>query len=223
MPHSAARRRWLLAHDTSTTVVLERDGVVVATARTTPPDDDVLVAEAAATDADAAEDLLAGLVHEAGGAALRVVDRVGTVPSSAWQPRLGDADAGPEQYYVRLGDTATVLQALTPVVQRRLAAAGPGAPREVLLSTFGASYGWDVAADGSWGPVRTGGPEQSPGARGGAGVAPDALPALLFGQRGLRGLAALRPDVYVPRSSADLFETLFPPVTADLLTYYLPW
>ena len=54
------------------------------------------------------------------------------------------------------------------------------------------------------------------------GVAPDALPALLFGQRGLAGLTALRPDVYAG-AAAPLYEALFPPVTADLLTYYLPY
>ena len=223
VPHSAPRWRWLLGHTTSTTHVLERDGEVVASARLTPPDDDVLVAEAAARDGSAAEDLLAGIAHLAGDAAVRVVDRVGTVPSTAWRTRLGAHDGGPEQYYVRLPDHGAVLRALTPVLAGRLSAAGVTPPPEVVLSTFGAHHVWTVGEDGGWGPLRSGGPMQGPGARGGLGVARDALPALLLGQRGFRGLADLRPDVYAPSSTEPVFQAIFPPVTADLLTYYLPW
>ena len=52
-------------------------------------------------------------------------------------------------------------------------------------------------------------------------MAPDRLPALLFGQLGIEGLARLHPDVYAPDS--ELFGALFPALSADLLTYYLPW
>ncbi len=221
VPHSPPRQRWLLAHDTSTTQVLERDGTVVASARVTPPDDDVLVAEAAAVDPEAARELLAGLVDLAGGAPLRIVDRRGSVPSSTWDGALGPAGDGPQQYYLRLADVPGVLTAVQPVLERRLRASGLS-PGQVLLSTFGRHHRWPVAADGSWGPLSSGGPLQAPGSAGGLGVAPDALPALLFGQRGLRGLAAVRPDVYTG-SGGEAYDALFPPVTADLLTYYLPW
>lgn len=63
---------------------------------------------------------------------------------------------------------------------------------------------------------------QGPGAVGGAGVAPDRLAALLLVPLGIDGLARIRPDVY-PGPDPELFTTLFPPATADLLTYYLPW
>ena len=78
-----------------------------------------------------------------------------------------------------------------------------------------------VTGDGL-GPVRAGGREQAPAAAGGAGVAPDQLGALLFGPHGMHGLARRRPDVY-PGRDAELYEALFPPLHADLLTYYLPY
>ena len=48
-----------------------------------------------------------------------------------------------------------------------------------------------------------------------------ALTDLLLG-RGMRALEERYPDVY-PGPDRELYETLFPPVTADLLTYYLDW
>jgi hypothetical protein len=62
---------------------------------------------------------------------------------------------------------------------------------------------------------------QAPATVGGAGVAPDHLAALLFGPLGVNGLTQLRPDVYA--GDEALFEALFPPLTADVLTYYLPY
>lgn len=56
---------------------------------------------------------------------------------------------------------------------------------------------------------------------GGAGLAPDHLPALLFGPHGVEGLTRIRPDVYA--ADGDLFQVLFPPLTADVLSYYLPY
>lgn len=53
-------------------------------------------------------------------------------------------------------------------------------------------------------------------------IAPDQLGALLFGPLGMAGLAATRPDVY-PGPDEALFDLLFPPLTADLLTFYLPY
>jgi hypothetical protein len=52
-------------------------------------------------------------------------------------------------------------------------------------------------------------------------VAPDLIPALLFGPHGIKGLAERHPDVALgPRR--ELMERLFPPVTSDLLTFYVP-
>jgi predicted N-acetyltransferase YhbS len=221
MPHPAARWRWLLQHEASTTWVLEREGAVVASARTGPPDDGVLVAEAAAHDEPAAAELLRALIR-AHGDDLRIVDRVGATTSAAWAAHLGPADTEAQQYYLRLPSPERVVDALRPVLHRRLTEAGVDrVGKDIVLSTFGRHYRMPVTAEGL-GPVVVGGPMQGPGSAGGAGVAPDYLGALIFGPHGIAGLTRIRHDVY-PGPDAELFTTLFPPLTADLLTYYLPW
>jgi len=217
MPHPAERWRWLLAHEGSTTRVLERDGVVVASARTGPPDDGLLVAEAAAVDTAASHDLLDAL--RALGEPLTIVHRPLTMPGRAWADLLDPAGSDATQYYARLERPELVLDALRPVLTARLHAAGLG--RDVVISTFGRHYRLPWTADAGLGPVEVGGPLQAPGVAKGAGVAPDRLPALLLGQLGIQGLARLYPDVYAP--DVEFFGALFPPLTADLLTYYLPW
>jgi GNAT superfamily N-acetyltransferase len=221
MPHPLARWRWLLQHEASTTWVLERDGAVAASARTGPPDGGVLVAEAAGVDVPAADDLLQALIREHG-ADLQIVDRPGTMTGAAWAARLGATATGAQQYYLRLPSPERVLDALRPVLHRRLVDAGMDrVGNDIVLSTFGRHYRMPVTPEGL-GAVVAGGPMQAPGAVRGAGVAPDYLGALLFGSSGMDGLARIRPDVY-PGPDAELFTTLFPPLTADLLTYYLPW
>ena len=219
MPHPAARWRWLLEHTATRTLVLERDGVVVASARVRDDGEELLVAEPAAVDADAADSLLALLAADRQD--VHVVHRAGTVTGAAWDADLGPSGEAAEQYYVRLPDPAAVLDAVRPVLHGRVLGAGiERFGQEIVLSTFGAHYRMAVAEDGL-GPVRVGGPMQSPGSVGGIGVAPDHLAALLLGGRGLSGLSRVRPDVYA--ADPALADLLFPPMTADLLTYYLPW
>lgn len=217
MPHPADRWRWLLAHEGSTTRVVERDGVVVASARTGPPDEGLLVAEAAAADTAAAHDLLDAL--RGLGEPLTVVHRPLTTPGRAWADLLEPGGTDAMQYYARLERPELTLDALRPVLTARLRAAGLG--RDVVISTFGRHYRLPWTTDAGLGPVQVGGPMQAPGVARGAGVAPDRLPALLLGQLGIQGLERLHPDVYAP--DAEFFGALFPPLTADLLTYYLPW
>lgn len=220
MPHPPARWRWLLQHEASSTWLLERDGVAVASARAGVPDDGVLVAETTAIDREAAGALLAAMVGEHG-TNLRIVDRAGTT-GEAWDGLLAPAQDDAKQYYVRLPAPERVLDAVRPVLRRRLADAGlDRSGKDVIVSTFGRHYRLPITTDGL-GPVVVGGPMQAPGSAGGAGVAPDYLGALLFGPHGLDGLARRRPDVY-PGPDRELYTTLFPPLTADLLTYYLPW
>lgn len=217
MPHSPPRRRWVLAHEGSATWVVERDGVPVATARTQPPDGYLLAAEVAAVDEDAARALLGHLAGLVPGGDLRVVDRPGIVAPAT---TANERDA--EQYYVRIPDEGALLDRLRPVLSERLRACGlDRSGGELVISTFGRHHRMAIGDGGLGAPV-TGGTMQSPYAAGGMAVAPDHLGALLFGPLGVIGLAARRPDVY-PGADRELYAAVFPPLTADLLTYYLPW
>ncbi len=219
VPHSTPRWRWLLARDGTTVWVVERDGEVVATGRATDPDEGVLLAEAAAADRDAAADLVAALAATAGDDDLQVQQRRGHV-DDVCAPWYDDEDRVAEQYYVRLPDVAAVLDALSPLLrQRHLATGAEG--RDLVISTFGRHYRLPWTGDG-FGPAQVGGPMQAPGAAGGLGCAPDWLPSLLLGPLGLAGLKRLRPDVY-PGKDAEWLEALFPPLSSDLLMFYLPY
>ncbi|GAB3756699.1 GNAT family N-acetyltransferase [Microlunatus parietis] len=222
VPHPAARWRWLLHQDASELWVLERAGNLAAGGRVRRGDDELLLAEAAADDEPAALDLLRGVAGLDPDAALRVVERPGTLAATAWRPHLDhEAPQRAEEYYVRIPDAAALLDRLRPLFWRRLAGAGLDAGgRDLVISTFGAHYRLPTGDDGL-GPVITGGPMQSPGVAGAVGVAPDQLGALLFGPRGLDGLTRLRPDVYA--ADAEFYGAIFPPLTADVLSYYLPY
>ncbi|WP_249523701.1 hypothetical protein, partial [Modestobacter marinus] len=139
-----------------------------------------------------------------------------------WAGRLGAGSDLAMQYYVRVPDPGALLAALRPVLSRRFTAAGiDRGGIDVVVSTYRASWRLPVTDDGL-GAVVAGGRLQAPGTARGAGVAPDQLGALLFGPHGMHGLSRTRPDVY-PGRDADLYEQLFPPLRADLLTYYLPY
>jgi predicted N-acetyltransferase YhbS len=223
MPHSGACWRWLLARDGSTQWVVERDGAAVATGRSTPPEEGVHLAEVAAVDAPAAHALFrhaAGLAAAAGDTA-RVADRPGTVAGDALAPLAGPAPEGAERYYARIPDLAALLEHLRPVLAARLAASAlADAEGEAVVSLFRSHLRFPYAA-GEVGPVTTGGTMQAPGVAGGAGVAPDLVAPLLFGPDGITAMSRVHPDVY-PGPNAELMDVLFPPIRADLLTFYLP-
>jgi predicted N-acetyltransferase YhbS len=222
MPHSPSRRRWLLDHESSATWLLERSGRAVATARVRDSDGEVLVAEAAAVDGAAADELLRRAAALSPESSLRVVERAGTVTGDQWQEVIGaDSERDAQQYYVRIPDPAVLLDRLRPVLSERLANSGlERAGGDIVVSTFRRHYRLAVGGDGL-GPVVAGGVMQAPGAANGAGVAPDQLGAVVFGA-GIVAVSKLRPDVYAG-PDRDLFDVLFPRVTADLLTYYLPY
>ncbi|AXX30501.1 GNAT family N-acetyltransferase [Actinosynnema pretiosum subsp. pretiosum] len=209
MPHPPARWRWLLEHASSGQWVVELAGEPVAVGRVA---DGVLV-EAAATTPEAAHALaaLTGVTQ--------VVERPGTVAGRALEGFLAPADAQARSYYARVPDAAALLERLRPVLSRRLAAAG-FTDGEAVVSFF-SSHVRLPFRDGVVDPVVPGGVMQGPASVGGSGVAPDLLPALLFGPHGITGLAERHPDVY-PGPRAELAAALFPPVRADLMTYYVP-
>jgi len=220
MPHSPACRRWLAARTGSVQLLVERDSVPVGTARITPPDeDDALPGEIAATSPAAVHALLAYGQRER--ANLMVKERLGGVVADTLESCLAPAPQEANAYYARVADPVALLDHLRPVLSARLAASGLASGVGEIVVSFFRSHVRMPYVDGTISGVLAGGPMQGPGVVGGAGVAPDQLGALLFGPHGIAGLAARHPDVY-PGPRADLMTALFPPVSADLLTYYLP-
>lgn len=222
MPHQPECWRWILAQDASTTWIVESaGGQVLASGRTTPPDDEVLLAEVTAR-SDAAAWALLRHASTLATEELRVAVRQPV--TTMWEALLEPAGPGANQYYTRIPDTAALLDLLRPVFEARLAAAGIALADvpdgKVIVSTFRQHFVLPVVGD-SFGPVVTGGPMQAPGVHSAAGIAPDLIGSVLFGPHGLDGLSRRHPDVYADRGG-ELMRTLFPPVTSDLLTYYLP-
>ncbi|MET1075042.1 MAG: GNAT family N-acetyltransferase [Umezawaea sp.] len=206
MPHSAACWRWLVAREGSTLWVVERDGLPVGTGRLAESH----LTEVAAVDAAAEQALLAHVLTLADD--VEVTDR----PGNRLAPFLGPRPRDAEMYCSRVADPAALLEHLRPLLSRR---AGDH-DGDVVVSFFRSHVRFHCA-DGQAGPMTSGGVMAGPASVGGAGVAPDLVPALLFGPLGIEGLAERHPDVY-PGPARDLMAALFPPVRADLLTYYVP-
>jgi predicted N-acetyltransferase YhbS len=217
MPHSAACWRWLHARSASELWAVELDGRVVATGRTHLSDDGGELSEVAAVDVPAAAALVAHCAGRLDGEPLAVADRPGT-PVSALLDEIAEPSTphGIQRYYVRIPDAAQLFDVLRPVFDARLAAFGGDVPDEIVLSFFGSHLRLPVT-DRQLGRPVPGGTMQAPYSAGGAGIAPDALPEVLFGPDGISGLR--RPDVY-PGPHRELMAALFPPQTADVLTFY---
>ena len=221
MPHSEACWRWLVARDGSSQLVAERSGAIVGTCRVTPPEEGVTIAELAG-DPGATASLVAhgrGL----GPGAARLVDRPGTPGFETIRPHLAPLeghDAIPDWFYARVERLGPLLEHLAPVLLRRLERAGMAdRTHDVLLSSWRSHVRFTIGPEGM-SRVVAGGPEQAPVAKGGSGVPPDAIAPLLLGADGAIGLEERLPDCWLGRQR-DLMAALFPPLTSDLLTFYL--
>jgi predicted N-acetyltransferase YhbS len=216
MGHSAGCWRWLVERSGSTQLVAERDGTIIATARQTPPEEGVVLGELAG--ADQGLRALVAAVTEHGDVA--VLERSGLDPLVAEIAEPPEApDRGREWFYARVGALAPLLDHLRPVLLERFRAAGLGGRHEVLLSSWRSHVRFSIDDD-TMSEVFAGGPEQAPISKGGSGVPPDALAPLLLGPFGAAGLETRYGDVLLGRQR-DLMEALFPPMTSDLLTFYL--
>jgi hypothetical protein len=90
----------------------------------------------------------------------------------------------------------------------------------VLLSSWRSHVRFTIGPDAMT-DVDSGGPEQAPIWQGGAGVPEDQWAPLLLGPWGAAGLEVRQPDVMLGRLR-EVMEILFPPMTSDLMTFYLP-
>jgi predicted N-acetyltransferase YhbS len=222
MSHSAACWRWMVARSGSTQLVAERQGTIVATARRTPPDEGMALAEMAG-DVEGMQAIIAASSVESDGP-VEVVERPGT-PLDAILSEVADAPdddtsaRSREWFYARVPALAPLFERLEPALVSRVRSAGLGAPTDVLLSSWRSHVRFSISED-SMSPVETGGPEQRPISKGGAGVPVDLLAPLLLGPFGSAGLERRHADVSLGRLR-DVMEALFPPVTSDLMTFYL--
>jgi predicted N-acetyltransferase YhbS len=217
MPHSPACWSWLLVHDASELWVAERDGRPVGMVRTLPPTQSPAAAELATNDDQAALTLLdhaAGRCDEP-----LLVHRRPGLPDPVTAHLAGPEDEA-EWYYARVADVPTLLTHLAPVLQQRLLDVGLELDQELLLSTYRRHWRLRIDATGV-AVLGDGGAEQAPVSKGGSGVPPDAIAQLLVGTHGAIGLEQRLPDCLLGRQR-ELMSVLFPPLTADLLTFYLP-
>lgn len=220
LPHSPGCWRWLVARDASEQWVVERAGIVVGVARTLAPTEGAALGELAAADLDAAAALVAHAAGRVDGP-LDVQERPGTLAGDWLEPLLAPPAVKADWYYARIEHLASLLERIGPLLADRLVGAGlDGPPHDVLLSTWRAHVRFTIGPEGITG-MTSGGPEQRPVAKGGSGLPPDAVPALLLGPHGALGLEEQLPDCYLGRQR-ELMAALFPPVDSDLLTYYLP-
>jgi GNAT superfamily N-acetyltransferase len=217
MPHSDACWGWLLTHEATEVWVADRAGQPAGMLRTLPPAEGAAAAELATEDEQAALALLghaAGRVQEP-----LLVQHRGGLPAEV-TARLAPPSELAEWYYARVPELPALLHHLAPVLRERLEAAGLDRDQELLLSTY--RQHWRLRIDAAGVAALThGGAEQAPVSKGGSGIPPDAIASLLVGTHGAAGLEERLPDCLLGRQR-ELMTALFPPLTADLLTFYLP-
>ncbi|GGN23031.1 hypothetical protein GCM10011609_75540 [Lentzea pudingi] len=207
MGHTTRCWRWLIHRTGSITWIVDRDGTPVATGRSTPEEaGDVVLGEIAGVDDDAVRALVA-LVNPA-----QVGER-----HPVLEPLLAGRAPELDQYMLRIPDVPRLFEHLRPVFTRRLSG---HEPVDVVLGFFRTHvrFHWDGERIG---PYEWGGTLLGPGSLGGAGIAPDLLAPLLFGPHGMDGLRRIYSDIY-PGPRTELMTRLFPPVSSDLITFYLP-
>ena len=216
MPHSDDCWGWLLQHSSSEQLLV-RDAAGRPAALARAYDDgegSVDLGEVASVSADATHALL--------GHALRSAGPEGTVRANVRPhvPALAEATVDQERadwYYTRIADPTLLLSAMAPVMLARLGAAGR-AEGEAMISFFRRHV--RLRWSGAELTVTPGGPLQAPVHAGGSGVPTDAIGSMLFGG-GAECLEERFPDAHLGRQ-AELMRAMFPPVSADLLTFYLP-
>lgn len=126
-----------------------------------------------------------------------------------------------DAYYLRVADPVALLEAIRPVLSRRLAAQPENALEgDGLISLYGSSIRF--AYNGKRvGPMRREGGVPGPISEGGSGVAPDQIVSLILGPLGAAGLAARHADVNLGEQS-ELMQIMFPPQICDVHSWVVP-
>jgi predicted N-acetyltransferase YhbS len=197
--------------------VAERDGAVVGWSKSSVYTDErrLMLLPSLAVDAPTTDAIIAHALDQ--GAGLVVVGH--DTPDTVYGERMRAVGA-PAPYglglYIRIADPVAFLDHLRPVLSRRLAAsrfADATGTVEISLYERGLAIGYDrgVVTD-----VHAIPGVEDPFDDFECGVAPDWFPALVLGRWGAKALDARTDDVSLGRH-AELLETLFPAVSADLV------
>jgi len=224
MPHSSHMWRWLMKAATVELRIAEEGGMPAGMSRlkrAPGAPDELVVAEVAAPTVEVARALLADARSLVGGSAISVVDR----PAGALAHVLAEVGrhsygGGADEYLIRVADPVVLLDALRPTLSARLNASAFGRGSGELLVSFYRRSAVLRYEGGAVTHVAAAPGEQAPVSEGGAGVPPDLVADLVFGPHGALELEATHADLNLGRQRA-LMETLFPPLRADILVFYI--
>jgi len=197
--------------------VVEQDGAVVGWSGHSIEDDNrrLLLLPAVTRDASVADAVIAHALDEAG-------DRYQVVghdtPGTEFGRRVREVGS-PFPYglgiYVRIADPIAFLQAIEPVLSRRLAGSRFADVRgQVDISLYNAGIAIDYDG-GKVTAIRAIPGVEDPFDSSECGVAPDWFPALALGRFGARELEQRVDDVSLGRH-AELLEVLFPRIDTDI-------
>lgn len=228
MPHNDETWRWLETAETAALRIVDDGSAISGFARHKigagnaqgDGPHDITVAEVAAVGVGPVRALLADARRQARGGKVMVKDRPGAAVSAVL-PLVGLRHEETDRYMVRVADAAALLDALRPTLSARLAASHFARESGDLLLSFYRGSALLTYADGAVTAVKAAPGHQGPVAAGGIGVPPDVVADLVFGPHGAAQLEQRHADCNLgPRRG--LADALFPPVSADVLTFYVP-
>ncbi len=209
---------FLLRSPVYDTLLAEYNGVAKACGRVYMDDENPLVMDLAGDSRDSLLAIIAEIASRHPGRDIAVLTRPHMQPNL---DDLGSRESTGEAYFSRIGDPVGFLNAVRPELSRRLGESSlAGESGEALVSLYGSSIRFDYAA-GEVGEIRAGPREQAPISKGGSGVPPDLVAALLVGPLGFAGLAERHPDVNAGKQ-AELMNALFPSLTTDVQSWVVP-
>ena len=221
MGHSEDAWEWMLSSETVTLRLAERGREVVGSARVAPEED---VEHRALSEVATSEvGVLLALIADARGSGssrtVQVTERADGVVHRALSgiAEYGDGD---DEFLLRVPDPVALLEAARTELSARLAASPFASESGELLLSFYSSSATLTYDNGSITGIVRGPAMQAPVHRGGSGVPPDLVADLVFGPHGAEALDDLFPDLNLGRRRG-LMSVLFPPQSADILTYYL--
>jgi hypothetical protein len=220
MCHSDAAWEWMFSSETVRLRLAEREGKAIGSARVVPEEDERRgLAEVAASEAGAVRALVADARGSAPVRTVQVTERADGVVRRALAGLAEHGDDG-DEFLLRVPDPFALLAAVRSELSARLSASPFSSERGDLLISFYSSSATLSYDNGTITGIDRGPPMQAPVHGGGSGVPPDLLGDLVFGPHGAEALDELYPDLNLGRRQG-LMSVLFPPQSADILTYYL--